>query len=231
MSLVGALLPPWLPAVLVAILGVLALAAAATPNRRAAARWLRPAALAVIGSLAVAATVWQASAASDRIARLLQQDRTKELEAQVRSLEQHIAKLEESTRIRSLDPGTATKLADYLRPLGSHQVIVSCVPNDIEAYRYATQIADVLKAANWDARGPETTTMFGDVKAMGINLYNNGGQPSDTVKILLEALAKFGVPYQSRVPPSEALPESDAVELFIGSKPGQPGATTAATPH
>jgi hypothetical protein len=130
--------------------------------------------------------------------------------------------LKESTRSRTLSADTAAKLADYLRPFGTHKVVVSCAPDDIEAYRYATQIADVLKAANWDARGPETTTIFGDVRAMGINVYDSGGHGLDTAKILLDGLAKFAIPYQSRVPPSEALPESDTVELFISAKPAQP---------
>ncbi len=42
------------------------------------------------------------------------------------------------------------------------------------------------------------------------------------MKILLAGLAKSGIPYQSRVPPSEALPETETVELFIGTKPAQP---------
>ena len=87
-----------------------------------------------------------------------------------------MAKLKESTRGRTLSADTAARLADYLRPFGAHEVVVSCAPDDIEAYRYATQIADVLKAANWDARGPETTTIFGAVRAMGINVYDDGTQ-------------------------------------------------------
>jgi hypothetical protein len=57
---------------------------------------------------------------------------------------------------------------------------------------------------------------------MGINVYANDGPTSDTAKILLDGLAKFAIPYQSRVPPGEAIPDSETVELFIGSKPQQP---------
>lgn len=222
---------PWLPAVVVGLFAVLAIAVAALPGAGAASRRSRLAALAIGGALAVATTVWQGSAATERIAQLLQQDRSRELAAQVELLQHKAAKLEESTRARSLTADAAAGLADYLRPFGSHKVIVSCAPNDIEAYHYATQLADVLKAANWDARGPETTTLFGDVKAMGINVYDSGGPASDTAKILLDGMTKFGIPYQSRVPPGEALPASDTVELFIGEKPGQPDATASTTPH
>jgi hypothetical protein len=63
---------------------------------------------------------------------------------------------------------------------------------------------------------------------MGINVYNNSDHPSETVKILLDALAKFAIPYQSRVPPNEAIPENETVELFIGAKPAM---ATTATAH
>jgi hypothetical protein len=219
MSVTGTLLP-WLPALLVVILSVAALAAAAAPAATARAGRSRLTALAVIGGFALAATVWQAKTGADRIAQLVERDRTKQLAAAVASLQQQMAQLKETTRFRSLSSNTATGLADYLRPFGKHKVVVSCAPNDVEAYHYAAQIADVLKTAGWDASGPEATTIFGDVRAMGINVYNNSAHPSDTVKLLLGGLTRFGVPYQSRVPPSEALPDSETVELFIGSKPG-----------
>ncbi|MFZ3237483.1 MAG: hypothetical protein WA417_24835 [Stellaceae bacterium] len=226
MSLTGLLLP-WLPPLLVAILSASALVAAGAGVRGRRSRLM---ALAVIGGLALAATVWQAKAGADRVARLVAQDRTKQLTAEVEALQRQLEQVKQSTRLRSLSADTAIKLADYLRAFGRHKVVVSCAPNDIEAYRYATQIADVLKTANWDASGPETTAIFGDVRAMGINVYNNSAQPSDTVKILLDGLAKFGIPYQSRVPPSEALPETETVELFVGAKPG-PAAAAVGNPR
>jgi hypothetical protein len=229
MSVAGALFL-WLPALLVAILSISALAVAAAPGTSTRANRPRLMALAVIGGLAVAATMWQAKAGADRVARLVEHDRTKQLTAEVDALQQQVEQLKENTRSRSLSTETATRLADYLRPFGKHKVMVSCIPNDIEAYHYATQIADVLKTADWDAAGPETTTIFGDVRAMGINVYNNSAHPSDTVKILLDGLAKFGIPYQSRVPPSEALPETETVELFVGAKPG-PAAAAVGNPR
>jgi hypothetical protein len=43
----------------------------------------------------------------------------------------------------------------------------------------------------------------------------------DTVKILLDGFAKFNIPYQSRVTPSGAIPDSETVELFIGTQQSQ----------
>ncbi|MGH7048210.1 MAG: hypothetical protein ACREE2_17685 [Stellaceae bacterium] len=209
----------WLPILFIVVLCAVALASAALPVRTETDRRRRLGSLAALGVLTLAVTVWQSWSAADRISRLMRHDRSAGLTAQVQSLERQIAELKQSTRGRSLSADTARKLADYLRGFGSHKVIVSCAPDDIEAYHYATQIADVLRAANWDARGPEATTIFGDTEAMGINLYNDSGNASDTVKILLDAMVKFGIPYQSRVPPSQALPDNETVELFIGSKP------------
>lgn len=222
---------PFLPAFLAALLGGLGLAAAAAPRAGSARRRVLAAAVAAIGVLTVAAALWQAAASRAEIARLVRNDPAKALAARVRSLETRLAALEESTRSRSLGPDIAKQLADYLRPLGSHKVVVSCVPGDIEAYHYATQIADALKAAGWDARGPETTTIFGDIGGMPINVYANGAQGADTAKLLLDGLRKFGIPYQSRVPPSEAMPATDAVELYIGRKPPPPALAAAAPGH
>jgi hypothetical protein len=216
-------LAPWLPALPVLILGIVAVAAARAAPAGLAAKRLRVAGTALLGGLAVAATVWQARSAADQMAaRLTEQFRSAALIKQVHALEDQINTLKQSTKERSIDADAAAKLADYLRSFGSRQLTVSCTPGDIEAYHYATQIVNILRSANWDARGPETTTIFGDIKSMGINVYDNSGGHSDTTKILLAGLAKFGISYQSRVPPSEALPKSEAVELFIATKASQP---------
>ena len=55
----------------------------------------------------------------------------------------------------------------------------------------------------------------------GINIYVNGDNSSDTAKILLDGFAKFNIPYQSRVTPSGAIPDTETVELFIGSQQSQ----------
>lgn len=222
---------PFLPALLAAVLCGLGLAATSLPRAAAAGRRVLAAVIAAIGVLSVAAALWQASASRSEIARLVRNDPAKALAVQVQSLETRLAALEESTRARALAPDTAKQLADYLRPLGDHKVVVSCAPGDIEAYHYATQIADALKAGGWDARGPETTTIFGEIGGMAINVYANGAQGADTAKLLLDGLRKFGIPYQSRVPPSEAMPATDALELFIARKPPPPALAAAAPSH
>ncbi len=218
-------LTPWLPALLVLTLSAVAVAMAGALPAGPAAKRLGMATIALLGGLALAATVWQARNAADQIAANLSEEvRSAALTDQVNALEDQLSKLEQSTKRRTISPDSAAKLTDYLRSFGTHKVVVSCSPGDIEAYHYATEIVNALKAANWDARGPETTTIFGDIKSMGVNVYDNGSRDSDTTKILLAGLAKFGIPYQSRVPPSEALPVGETVELFIGTKPSQPGA-------
>jgi hypothetical protein len=37
----------------------------------------------------------------------------------------------------------------------------------------------------------------------------------------LDGLAKFNIPYQSRVTPSGAIPDTETVELFIGPQQSQ----------
>ena len=109
----------------------------------------------------------------------------------------------------------------YLRQFGNRRVIVSCIPDDIEAYQYANQLVNILKAANWEAQGPQITKIFGDVRSPGINVYVKADNGSDTVKILMDGFAKFNIPYQSRVTPSGTIPDTETVELFIGTQQGQ----------
>ena len=147
-----------------------AVAAAGTMPAGSATRRLRIAGIALLGGFAVAATVWQTHIYTDRISNeeLGSAAQTK----QVQVLEDQIDTLKQSTKRRTISADTGGKLADYLRPFGTRQVMVSCSPGDIEAYHYATEIVNVLKSANWDARGPETTTIFGDIKSMAINVYD-----------------------------------------------------------
>lgn len=77
------------------------------------------------------------------------------LSFQVTQIHQQIAALRQQSKGRSIDDETATKLADYLRQFGSFPVVVSCVPEDVEAYAYANQLGNILRAAGWDAHGPE----------------------------------------------------------------------------
>ncbi len=183
-------LTPWLPALLVLTLSAVAVAMAGALPAGPAAKRLGMATIALLGGLALAATVWQARNAADQIAANLSEEvRSAALTDQVNALEDQLSKLEQSTKRRTISPDSAAKLTDYLRSFGTHKVVVSCSPGDIEAYHYATEIVNALKAANWDARGPETTTIFGDIKSMGVNVYDTGSRASDTTKILLAGLA------------------------------------------
>jgi hypothetical protein len=141
------------------------------------------------------------------------------LNARIGELEAQALALREKARTRVIEPETAAKLADYLRRSGSHRVVVSCLPEDLEAFNYANQLANVLRAAGWDALGPEKTTIFGEASAMGVRLYVRGGATPETGKILIDAFTRFNVPYQSGITPSDAIPDPATVELFVAPKP------------
>jgi hypothetical protein len=138
----------------------------------------------------------------------------------IKDLESQVHALQEKNRTRTIDPDTAAKAAEYLRQFGGHRVVVSCVPGDVEAYTYANQIANVLRASGWEALGPETTTIFGETAAMGVALYvRGGGAPPEAAKLVLDAFTRFNIPYRSGITPSEAIPDPATVELFVGHKP------------
>jgi hypothetical protein len=142
------------------------------------------------------------------------------LNTRIKDLESQIHALQEKSRTRTIDPDTAAKMAEYLRQFGGHRVVVSCLPDDVEAYTYANQIANVLRASGWEALGPETTTIFGEAAAMGVTLYvRGGGAPPDAAKLVLDAFTRFNIPYRSGVTPSTAIPDPATVELFVGHKP------------
>jgi len=120
---------------------------------------------------------------------------------------------------RRIGDQTASAMIDYLKPLAHGRVVVSCVPEDDEAYLYANRVATILRRAGWDATGPEFTAIFGTAPAIGISLYVRGGEPPDTARALIDAFTKFNIPYQSRIAASDAIPDTETVELFIGKKP------------
>jgi hypothetical protein len=225
---------PWLPTVLVIILTAVALTEAGSSPATTRSRRLWMASIILIGSLAIAGAVWQGQrtiADSAALAgmtvspaasnRERYETTVSDLTKQVKALEDHIRELETGRQVRTITPDNADKLSAYLRQFGNRRVIVSCIPEDIEAYQYANQLVNILKAGNWNAQGPQVTKIFGDVRAPGINVYVNGEDHSDTVKILLDSFAKFNIPYQSRVTPSQAIPDAETVELFIGTKQTQ----------
>jgi hypothetical protein len=224
-------MPLWLPTVLVVVVTALALTAAGSPPAARSGRRLWMGSILFLGCLAIAATVWLGRRGAEEISGLagtsaapqvqpatLNGPSVSTLTSRIKALEDHVKELEAGRQARAIAQTAADNLASYLGQFGSRRVIVSCIPDDIEAYQYANQLVNILKAANWDAQGPQVTKIFGDVRSPGINLYVNGDNSSDTAKILLDGFAKFNIPYQSRVTPSGAIPDAETVELFIGTK-------------
>ena len=219
----------WLPTLLVIIETAIALTWASSPPVAAIGRRWWMASLFLFGSLAIVATVWQGRQQMDETAAVagttLSQTSAKtadvsadsELSKQVKTLEDRVRELERGRHSRTIAPETADQFIAYLKQFGSRRVVVSCIPDDLEAYDYSNQLANVLKAGGWDATGPETTKIFGNSRNPGINIYINSDDNSDTARILLDGFAKFNIPYQSRVTPSQAIPDPKTVELFIGT--------------
>jgi hypothetical protein len=227
------------PAGLVILMAALGLTVAGSPPASRGARRFWVAAIFVCGSLAVAGTVWQAQDALHRRPEetaLLRQAPAGTAVALAAPPERR-ATAPQPAQIRAINPDTAAKLAAYLKKSGSRSVIVSTVSGDIEAYNYANQLANLLRVADWQVGGPEITQVFGDIHAVGVNVFANPAQNSDTAKILVDAFHEFDIPYEPRVTPSGVVPDSDAVELFVGALPGTriasetpPGPDVAAGP-
>jgi hypothetical protein len=214
-----------------ATLLVIVLTAVGSPPVSPRGRRLWMASILGCGCFAIAGMVWQgqkegheakalAGTTLSPEAALVDRNRRNatDLAKQLKALQGRVKELEAVSEARTITPNVADQLATYLKQFGSHRVIVSCIPDDGEAYQYANQLLNILKAANWDAQGPQITKIFGDVRARGINLYVSGDNHSDSIKIIFDGLTKFNIPYQSRVTPSGAIPDSETVELFIGTQ-------------
>jgi outer membrane murein-binding lipoprotein Lpp len=142
------------------------------------------------------------------------------LNTRIEELENQVRALREKTRSRGIEPAAAAKTAEYLRQVGSQRVVVSCVPDDMEAFNYANQIANLLREAGWEALGPEKTTIFGEAPAMGVRLFvRSGVMAPDAARILIEAFTRFNIPFQSGIAPSDAIPDPMTTELFVSHKP------------
>jgi hypothetical protein len=141
------------------------------------------------------------------------------LSFQVAKIDRQIAALRMQSKGRSIDDETAAKLADYLRQAGSFPVVVSCVPDDVEAYGYANQIANILRAAGWDAHGPEISAARPDAAAMGVSVFVRDPHSPGAAKILLDGFVRFNIPFRSGLAASEAILDNATVELFVAKKP------------
>ncbi|MBO0738599.1 MAG: hypothetical protein J2P48_18840 [Alphaproteobacteria bacterium] len=223
-------MPPWLPALLVIIVTALALTEAGSSPAPSTRRRLWAASIFLFGTLAIVGTVWQGRnilndhpsgdimAAPEAPGNAPEGTAARDFTGRIKALEDRIKELKAARQARVIPPDTAEKLAAHLRQFGNRHVIVSCIPDDIEAYQYANQIVNILKEASWNAQGPEQTKIFGDLRGPGINVYTNTADHSDTVRILLDSFAKFNIPYQTRVTPSQGVPDTETVELFIGTQ-------------
>ena len=226
-SCCGDTVAPWLPTVFVIILTAVALTMAGAPLATPTARRSWWAAILLAGSFALAGSVWQGKKAAEETVRVagstandeaVEATRTRPAQP-IETLEKPNKGPETEGRGRTVSADIAMKFAAYLREFGSRRVVVSCAPDDLEAYDYANRLVNIIRAANWDAEGPEVTEIFGDLRAVGVNLYVNADNHSDAVKVLLDAFAKFNIPYQSRVTPSQAIPDTETVELFVAAMP------------
>src|SRR5580704_6912257 len=141
------------------------------------------------------------------------------LSVQIPGIERQIAAVREQSKGRSIDDDTAAKLADYLRQYGSYPVVVSCVPDNVEAYTYANQLANILRAAGWDARGPQTTAILQGAAAMGVSLYVRDPRSPGAAKILVDAFTRFNIPYRTGIAANNAILDTATVELFVAKKP------------
>jgi hypothetical protein len=140
------------------------------------------------------------------------------LSTQVAKVGQQIAVLKADRRERSVDAETAVKLADYLRQYGSYRVVVSCAAGDLEAYTYANQLANILRAAGWDASGPEVSVSE-ESPASGVSLFVRNPAAPDAARVLVDAFARFNIAFQSGIAASDAIPDNATVELFVAKKP------------
>jgi hypothetical protein len=205
-------MPLWLPALSVIVAIALALTAAESPSPTPSGRRLWRAGILVFGALAIAATVWLGRREEDEVLTLAGTSAAPQVPAaavngpsvasltfRIKVLEDRVKELEAGRLARSISQKSADDLASYLKQFGSRRVIVSCIPDDIEAYQYANQLVNILRTAKWQAQGPQMTKIFGDVRVPGINVYVNGDNSSDTAEILLDGFTKFNIPYQSRV--------------------------------
>jgi len=142
------------------------------------------------------------------------------LTGRIEELEDQIRALREKTRRRGIEKETAAKLVEHLRQAGGRRVVVSCAPDDMEAFNYANQIANLLREAGWDALGPEKTAIFGEAPAMGVRLFvRPGAATPDAARILIDAFTRFNLPYQSGIAASDAIPDPATTEIFISHKP------------
>ncbi len=151
-------MPFWLPTLFVIVVTALALTAAASPPAAPSGRRLWMASILVFGCLAIAATVWLGRREAEETSALAgtsavpqvppavsNAPSAADLTRRIKALEDHVKELEAGRRVRSIPQTAADDLASYLKQFGSRRVIVSCIPDDMEAYQYANQLVNILQ--------------------------------------------------------------------------------------
>ena len=212
----------WLPAMLVVILAAAAMTRAQSRPVTVLTRRLWMASLVVVGLLGIAGAVWQERMAADRLLPFDQPSNAEDTAAvsrlthRVKLLEEQLKERQEDGPTRVLNNDTVARLSAAIWTPPGH---CSCAPDNADAYSDATQLANALRSAKWDAQGPEVTSIFGDIRSRGVNVFVNADDRSDTAKILLDGFAKSNIAYQPKVTPTEAIPDTETVELFIGAAP------------
>jgi hypothetical protein len=141
------------------------------------------------------------------------------LSAEVASIQAQIEALRAKAKARSVDADTAAALADYLRPFGAHRVVVSCAPDDVEAYTYANQLAGTLRAAGWDAPGPELSRVPGGAPSMALSLFTRDPRSPEAARLLVDAFTRFNIPFRAGIAPNEAIPDPATAEIYVAPKP------------
>jgi hypothetical protein len=141
------------------------------------------------------------------------------LAAKTDELGKRIAAFKAGAQARAIDDATADQMVAYLAQQAHGRVVVSCLPQDDEAYLYANRLATILRQAGWDATGPEFTAIFGTTPSLAVSLYAHEGEPPDAAHVLIDAFTRFNIPYQSGIAASDAIPDNETVELFVARKP------------
>ena len=147
------------------------------------------------------------------------EDALASLSAEVAAIKVQIELLRTKSQSRAIDGDAAAKLADYLRQFGPHRVVVSCAADDVEAYTYANQLANILRNAGWEAPGPEIIANQAGAASMAVSLYTRDPRSPEAARILVDAFGRFNIPYHAGIAPNEAIPDPATAELHVAKKP------------
>ncbi|MDX2029227.1 MAG: hypothetical protein SF339_01060 [Blastocatellia bacterium] len=127
--------------------------------------------------------------------------------------EKALLELQERIKPRTLTAEKRARILEILKPSPKGIVKIAFAANDNEALSLATQIAEVLVAAGWQASPGGPTIESTTPKGLGIFVRN---EQTPGAGALQHALAAVGFPAGGMTNPE--LPEGHIV-LFVGQKP------------